>query len=179
MIQASLWGQVSFTEVSLAYNKHSPILSIQLEEFYTVCNCVNTTTRKVLNVLTFLLNSSWPVVVCVCVCARVHACVRTCVLTLSHFSHVWLFVTLWTMAHQAPLCMGFSRQEFWSELPCTSPEDLPNPGIQPPSLCLLLWQEGSLPLTPPGKAYSQSLSILMTSPVYLFFLCISCFLCPI
>ena len=74
MIQASFWGQVSFTEVSLAYNKHSPILSIQLEEFYTVCNCVNTTTRKVLNVLTFLLNSSWPVVMCVCVCVCV--CVR-------------------------------------------------------------------------------------------------------
>ena len=39
---------------------------------------------------------------------------------LSHFSHVWLFVTPWTVAHQAPLSMGFSRQEYWSELPFPS-----------------------------------------------------------
>ena len=53
---------------------------------------------------------------------------------LSHFSRVQLFVTLWTVAHQAPLSMGFSRQGYWSGLPCPSPEDLPNPGIEPASL---------------------------------------------
>ena len=37
---------------------------------------------------------------------------------LSHFSCVWLFVTLWTLAHQAPLSVGFSRQEYWNGLPC-------------------------------------------------------------
>ena len=37
---------------------------------------------------------------------------------LNHFSHVQLCVMLWTVAHQAPLCMGFSRQEYWSGLPC-------------------------------------------------------------
>ena len=48
---------------------------------------------------------------------------------LSHFSHVQLFVTPWTVAHQAPLSMRFSRQEYWSGLPFPSPGDLPNPGI--------------------------------------------------
>ena len=42
-----------------------------------------------------------------------------------------LFVTPWTIAHQAPLSMGFSRQEYWSGLPCPPPGDLPNPGIKP------------------------------------------------
>ena len=40
-----------------------------------------------------------------------------CCAVLSHFSHVWLFVTSWTAARQAPLSMGFSRQEYWSGLP--------------------------------------------------------------
>ena len=43
------------------------------------------------------------------------------------------YVTPWTAAHQAPLFMGFSRQEHWSELPCPPPGDLPNPGIKPMS----------------------------------------------
>ena len=53
---------------------------------------------------------------------------------LSHFSHVWLFATLWTVAHQTPLSMGFSRQEYWSGLPCLRPEDLSDPGVEPTSL---------------------------------------------
>ena len=53
---------------------------------------------------------------------------------LSHFSHVQLFATLWTVAQQAPLSMGFSRQEYWSGLPFPPPGDLPNPGIKPMSL---------------------------------------------
>ena len=52
---------------------------------------------------------------------------------LSHFSHVRLFVTLWTVAHQAPLSMGFSRQEYWSGLPIPSPGGLPDPVIKPVS----------------------------------------------
>ena len=50
---------------------------------------------------------------------------------LSCFSHVQLFATLWAVAHQAPLSMGFSRQEYWSGLPFPPPGDLPNPGIKP------------------------------------------------
>ena len=46
-------------------------------------------------------------------------------------SHVWLFVTPWTIARQAPLSMGFSKQEYWSGLPFPPPEELPNPGIEP------------------------------------------------
>ena len=49
-------------------------------------------------------------------------------------SHVWLFVTPWTVAHQAPLSMGFPRQEYWSEFPFPPPEDLPDPRIEPKSL---------------------------------------------
>ena len=52
----------------------------------------------------------------------------------SHFSHVQLFVTLWTVACQASLCMGFSRQEYCSGLPYPPPGDLPNPGIKATSL---------------------------------------------
>ena len=53
---------------------------------------------------------------------------------LSHFSRVRLFATRWIVAHQAPLSMKFSRQEFWSGLPCPPPRDLPDPGIEPKSL---------------------------------------------
>ena len=53
---------------------------------------------------------------------------------LSCFSHIRFFVTPWTVAHQAPLSMGFSRQDYWNGLPCPPPGDLPNPGIIPASL---------------------------------------------
>ena len=66
---------------------------------------------------------------CVCVCVCV--CVFVCTYVLSC---VWLFVIRWTVAHQAPLSMGFSRQECWSGLPCPPPGDLPDPGIKPASL---------------------------------------------
>ena len=51
-------------------------------------------------------------------------------------SHVWLFATPWTVAYQAPPSMGFSRQEYWSALPFPSPEDLPDPGVEPGSPAL-------------------------------------------
>ena len=53
-----------------------------------------------------------------------------CVCLLSHFSRVWLFVTLWTIAHQVSLFMGFSRQEYWNGLLCPPPRDLHDPGIK-------------------------------------------------
>ena len=56
---------------------------------------------------------------------------------LSHFSCVWVFATPWTVAHQAPLSMGFSRQKYWRGLPWPPPEDLPDPGIEPEFPCLL------------------------------------------
>ena len=60
------------------------------------------------------------------------SCVPACM--LSHFSHVRLFTTPWIVAHQAPLSVGFSRQEYWSKLPCPPPGDLPDPGTEPISL---------------------------------------------
>ena len=63
--------------------------------------------------------------------------------------HAGLFATLWTAALQAPLSMGFSRQEYWSGLPFPPSEDLPDPGIEPRSLAL---QADSLPSEPPGKS---------------------------
>ena len=74
-----------------------------------------------------------------------HACV------LSHFNSVRVFATPWTVAHQAPLPMAFSRQQYQSGLPCPPPGDLPNPRIESLSLSLLHWQVGSLLLMPPGK----------------------------
>ena len=52
---------------------------------------------------------------------------------LSRLSQVQLFATLWTIACQAPLSMGFSRKEYWNGLPCPPPGDLPDPGIKPAS----------------------------------------------
>ena len=63
---------------------------------------------------------------------------------------VQLFETLWTVAHRAPLSMEFSRQEYWSELPCPPPGNLPDPGIEcssPASLALA----GRLPLCQLGS----------------------------
>ena len=70
---------------------------------------------------------------------------------LSHFSRGQPFATLWTVACQAPLSMGLSRQEYWSGLPCPPPGDLPTQGSNPHLLSLLHWQAGSLPLVPPRK----------------------------
>ena len=64
---------------------------------------------------------------------------------------VRLSVTLWTVACQAPLSMGFSRQEYWNGLPFSFPGDLPNLGTEPTSLSLLHWQADSLPLSHLGN----------------------------
>ena len=73
----------------------------------------------------------------ICVCVRARSVVQLCP-----------FVTPWTVAHQAPLSMGFSRQKYWSGLPCPPPGDLPDPGIEPKSPAL---QADSLPCEPAGK----------------------------
>ena len=59
---------------------------------------------------------------------------------------------LWTVAHQAPRSMGFSRQEYWGGLPCPPLGNLPDPRVEPPLLPLLHWQAASLPLAPPGNS---------------------------
>ena len=75
---------------------------------------------------------------------------RACM--LSRFSSVQICVTPWTVARQAPLSVGFSRQEYWSGLPCTPPGDLPNPRIKPESPAL---QVDSLPSEPPGESQQE------------------------
>ena len=71
---------------------------------------------------------------------------------LSCFSRVQLCATTWTAARQAPLSMGFSRQEYQRGVAIPSSRDLPDPGIEPMFLTSnLRWQAGSLSLVPSGK----------------------------
>ena len=70
---------------------------------------------------------------------------------LSRISRVWLLVTPWTIDRQAPLSTGFSRQEHWSGLPCLPPGDLPDPGMEPPSLMSPALIGDSSHLAPPGN----------------------------
>ena len=81
-----------------------------------------------------------------------HACV---------LSRVQRFGTLWTAAHQAPLSMGFSRQEHWSGQPCPSPGDLPDPGIKPTSLASPALADRFFTTVPPGKC---SGNLILTVP---------------
>ena len=69
-------------------------------------------------------------------------------------SRLRLCATPWAVAHQAPLSMGFSRQEYWSGLPFPSPGDLANPGIKPGSPAL---QADALSSEPPGKPWWKGL----------------------
>ena len=69
-----------------------------------------------------------------------------CAQSLSH-----VFVTPWTVAHQAPLSMGFPRQEYWSGLPLPSPGALPNPGINPMSSASPMLAGRFFAAAPPGK----------------------------
>ena len=69
----------------------------------------------------------------------------------SFFSHVQLFATLWTVVCQAPLSMGFSRQEYWSGLPCPPLGDLLDPGIEPMSPASSASQADFLLLSPWGN----------------------------
>ena len=71
-----------------------------------------------------------------------------CECMLSRFTCVWFCATQWIVDCQAPLSVGFSRQEYWSGLPCPSPGDLSNSGIKP--RCPALWTN-SLPTKPLGK----------------------------
>ena len=74
-----------------------------------------------------------------------HRCVLSC------FSHVWLFATLWTIAHEFPLSMGFSRRECWSGLPFPPPGDLPDPGMEPVSPASPTSTGKFFTTKPPGK----------------------------
>ena len=78
-------------------------------------------------------------------------------------SRVQLFVTLWTVAHQAPLSTGFFRRENWGGLPCPSSWDFPDPGIKPGSP-ILHWQADSYPLFHQGSLLSNCLISFYSYP---------------
>ena len=84
--------------------------------------------------------------VCVCV---FHAHASTSLLT-----RVQLFATLWTVSHQAPLCMKFSMQEYWSGLSFPTPENLPDAGTEPTSLVSPAWA---------GRFFTTAPTVLKTS----------------
>ena len=91
---------------------------------------------------------------------------------LNRFSCVWLFATLWTVVHQAPLSMGFSRQEYWSGLPCPPPGDLPDPGIKPESLTSPTFPAGFFTTSTTWEALPYLFSSLLINrfpPSTLFF----------
>ena len=88
-------------------------------------------------------------------CLHILACISESEVKVKSLSRVRLFVTPWTVAYQAPLSMGFSRQEYWSGLPFPSPGHLPNPGIKPGSPTL---EADTLTSEPPGKP-KQMLSL--------------------
>ena len=104
---------------------------------FNACVCVYVC-AYVCVIIKVIYSQTSPLVLCSC-CAVCYALLLSC---------VWLFVTPWTVARQAPLSMGFSRQEYWSGLPCPPPGDLPNSGIKPRSPTL---QADSLLSDPPGK----------------------------
>ena len=80
---------------------------------------------------------------CVCVCARAQS-----------LHCVWFFVTPWTVAHQTPLSIGYSRQAYWSGFPFPTPGDLLNPGTEPvcPAFSALL---GGFFATEPPRLYAR------------------------
>ena len=77
----------------------------------------------------------------------------SCMASLTQWTWVWINSSSWwwTRRPGVLLFMGFSKQEYWSGLPCAPSRDLPDPGSNLHLLCLLHWQVGSLPLAQPGK----------------------------
>ena len=88
------------------------------------------------------------------------------------FSHVWLFLTPWTVTHQAPLSMAFSRQGHRSKLPCPSPGDLPDPRIEPRSPVLqvdyLLFETLKHSYTCSSKSCFRCIPYILICCVFIF-----------
>ena len=149
------------------------VIKFQCLKFRKVQTCSNANKRKIK--ITSIFNSpeivSWAFW-CLLFCS---SCMYMCVLFINRnrifvcaqsLSPVWLFATPWTVAHQAPLPMGFSREEYWSGLPCPSPGHLPNPGIEPRSPAL---QADSLLSELPGELYlfANCLFHVITHDIYM------------
>ena len=100
---------------------------------------------------TFIITTT---IICKCLPHPKHCAVLCCAQSLSC---VQLFATPWTVAHQAPHPWEFSRQGYWSGLPCPPPGNLPDPGIEPGCPTL---QANSLPTEPPGKPKNTAVGSL-------------------
>ena len=99
-------------------------------------------------------------------CSGINACVCVCVCVC--VKSLQLFLTLWPhgLAHQAPLSMGFSRQEYWSGLPCPPPGDLPHPGIKPKSFTFPALAGGFFTTSATWEALGISGSFLFITELY-------------
>ena len=89
-------------------------------------------------------------------------CVCVCVCVCSVMS--WLIATPWTVAHQAPLSMGFSRHEYWSGLPFPSSGDLPDPGLEPVSFAFLSLASGFFTTAPLRSPRIHEYDVLLGWP---------------
>ena len=96
-----------------------------------------------------------------------------CIYVLSRFSRVWLFPTSWTVAHQVPLSMGFSRQEYWNGLPCFRPGELPDPGVEPAFLMSPVLAGRFFTSSVTWEAHQQSHVLILYSEYKWFTYCIS------
>ena len=92
-----------------------------------------------------------------CLCFSLCCLGLSCVCGLSPFNHVQLFATLWTIAHQSPLSMEFSRQKDWSRLSFPTLGDLPDPGIKPASPASPALAGRFFTTEPPGMLYWRKL----------------------
>ena len=111
--------------------------------------------------MTYTLSNQLPIIF-PCLIQVIHECV------LSLLGHVRLFATLWTVAHQVPLSMGLSRQEYFIALPCHSPGDLPNPEIEPAASPAL--QADALPLSHQKSPPSYPQHLIRLISCWLLFL---------
>ena len=122
------WVAISFSRGS-SWPRDGTLVSYIAGSFFADC-----TTREVPYSLFFYNKNVWKemshIMINCPLCIQILLCMRV----LNHFSCVWLFANLWTVAHQAPLSMGFPRQEYWSGLLCLLPGHLPDSGIEPVSL---------------------------------------------
>ena len=92
----------------------------------------------------------------VSVCAKSFHCVQLIA--------AQLFVTLWTVTHQAPFSMGFSRQEYWSRLPCPPPRNLPDPRIEPVSPVPPPLADGFFTTSATWEAPQKCISLVLKGP---------------
>ena len=118
-----------------------PVTTFSLLEHFEISLCLVHSAFTLLPSIwipfhSFLLSFKWEISVLQCWCVN---SLSMCV--LSHFSCIWLFVIPWAVAHQVPLSIGFSIQEYWSALPCPPPGDLPDPrSVLGSFLKIFLWE---------------------------------------